>query len=179
MGRKKGRNRVELIGWLVLVTAMLAVFVTRPQSPQAADANSLPMTSISTAGPQGCRSVIDQIVSIAKDENVRANLTSAPPLAAVVQCVTRQEKIDTTGCPADFRLAVSRFISAEQSLSRDAREDSGSDADVVRRAFFDVYAHRSPYDTLDRMSDKIKRDLDIFQSATFDLIQVSSAYGVN
>ena len=58
---------------------------------------------------------------------------------------------------------------------------SGSEVvdDVVRRAFFDVYAHRSPYDTLDPMSEKIKRDLDTLQNATFDLIQVSTADGVN
>ena len=123
--------------------------------------------------------MIDQIVSIARDESANTNQSAAESLAAIDQCVKQGQRIDTTRCPADFKMAESRFLAAEQSLCRDAHEDSRTDPDVVQRAFFDVYAHRSPYDTLDRMSDRVKRDLDAFQIATFDLIQVSASYGVN
>jgi hypothetical protein len=176
MGRK-ARNRIELVCWLGIAADLLVVFTSRPQSPQSAQASPIFKTSAAAIAPQACRPVIDQIVDIAKDESTNPNEASS--LAAIYQCVHRQEQIDATGCPADFRIAESRFISAEKSLYRDAFEDTASDPDVIQRAFFDVYAHRSPYDTLDQMSDKIKRDLDAFQTAAFDLIEISAGHGVN
>lgn len=176
MGRK-ARNRFELVCWLAIAADLLVVFTSRPQSLPSAQASSIFKTPAAEIAPQACRPVIDQIVEIATDESTISN--EAPSLAAIGRCVHRQEQIDATGCPADFRIAESRFISAERSLYRDAFEDSVSDPDVIQRAFFDVYAHRSPYDTLDQMSDKIKSDLDIFQTAAFDLIEVSAGHGVN
>jgi hypothetical protein len=178
MGRK-ARNRIELVCWLGIAADLLVVFTSRPKLPSSAQASPISKTTTVSITPQACRPVIDQIVTIAKDENARTEPNQGLTLDAIDQCVRRDEQIDTTGCPADFRIAETRFITAQQTLSRDARADPVSDPEVVQRAFFDVYAHRSPYDTLDQMSPKIKRDLDIFQAATFDLIQISDADGVN
>ncbi len=178
MGRK-ARTRIELVCWLGIAADLLVVFTSRPQSPSSAQASPISKTTTAAITPQTCQPVIDEIVTIAKDESARPEPNNGLTLAGMDQCVRREEQIDTTGCPADFRMAENRFITAEQSLCRDAHADSASDAGVVRRAFFDVYSHRSPYDTLDPMSEKIKRDLDSFQTATFDLIQVSNADGVN
>jgi hypothetical protein len=178
MGRR-ARNRIELVCWLGIAADLLVVITSRPRTPSAAQASSISKTPTAVVAPQRCQPVIDQIVDIASDESARANPNEGPPLAAIDQCVQRQEQIDITGCPADFRTAESRFLFAEQSLCRDAHEDLWSDRDVVQRAFFDVYAQRSPYDTLDQISNKIKHDLDVFQSAAFDLNQVSAGHGVN
>jgi hypothetical protein len=158
---------------------LVVVLASRPQSPPSAQASPISKTTTAAIALKACGPVIDQIVTIAKDESARIEPNQGLTLAVIDQCVRWDEQVDTTGCPADFRMAENRFITAEQSLCRDAHNDSRSDPDVVRRAFFDVYAHRSPYDTLDPMSEKIKRDLDTFQNATFDLIQVSDADGVN
>jgi hypothetical protein len=176
---RKGRNRIQLVCWLGIAAVLLVVLASRRESPSSAQASSISKTTTAAVAPQGCGPVIDQIVNIAKDESACSEPDDGLTLAAMDQCVRREEQIDTTGCPADFRLAENRFITAEQSLCRDAHVDSASDPDVVRRAFFDVYAHRSPYDTLDQISEKIKRDLDIFQNAAFDLNRVSDADSVN
>jgi len=178
MGRR-ARNKLEVICWLGIVADLLVVFISRPQSLPSAQASTISRTTTAAVVPQACWPVIDQIVTIAKDENARPEPNNGLTLAAMDQCVRREEQIDTTGCPADFRTVENRFITAEQSLCRDAQVDSASDPEVVRRAFFDVYAHQSPYDSLDPISQKIKRDLDTFQAATFDLIRISDADGVN
>jgi hypothetical protein len=173
-----GVNRIELVCWLAIVADLLVVFTSRPQFPHAAQASSVSKPAVAVTSPEACQAVVEQIVSIARDESAKTNLRGVQPLAVVDQCINRQEQIDTAGCPADFKIAERRFLSAEQSLCRDAQMDFNSNPDVVQRAFFAVYEHRSPYDTLDRMSDKIRRDLDIFQTAAFDFIQVSASYDV-
>ena len=178
MGRK-GRNRIELVCWLGIAADLLVVFTSRPQSPPAAQASLVSRTVTAVAAPEACQPVVDQIVRIAREENAKTNLGGVQSLAAIDQCVKRQEQIDINGCPADFKAAARQFLSAEQAICRDAHGDFGTDPYVVQRAFFDVYAHRSPYDSLDRMSDKIKRDIDLFQSATFDFVQVAESYSVH
>ena len=185
MGRK-ARNRIELVCWLGIAADLLVVFTSRPQMPSGAQAStpsSPPPAMVKPVTvqvkPQFCRPVIQEIVAIAREESERTVPTHGPSFAAIDRCVEREQRIDTSDCPANFRYAERRFVDAQQALCRDAHDDYISDPLVVQRAFFDVYEHRSPYDSLDLMSDVIRRDLDVFQSATFDLIQVSETYGVN
>jgi hypothetical protein len=185
MGRK-ARNRIELVCWLGIAADLLVVFTSRPQIPSGAQASIRPSYTPPVvkpvtveAKPQSCRPVIQEIVAIAREESEQTVPTHGPSFSAIDRCVKREQRIDTSGCPANFRNAERRFVDAQQTLCRDAHDDYISDPLVVQRAFFDVYQHRSPYDSLDLMSDVIRRDLDVFQSATFDLIQVSETYGVN
>ena len=186
MGRK-ARNRIELVCWLGIAADLLVVFTSRPQIPSGAQAGMTQQPAppavvkhvAAQVKPQSCRPVIQEIVAIAREESERTVPMHGPSFAAIDRCVQREQGIDTSDCPANFRYAERRFVDAQQALCRDAHDDYISDPLVVQRAFFDVYEHRSPYDSLDLMSDVIRRDLDVFQSATFDLIQVSESYGVN
>lgn len=181
----KIRNKIALICWFATAAALIVVFADNRPSPPAAQASVAPSSTVQAsqavpaAGSAFCRPVVEQIVRIAHDENSQPDLSDTQALTAIDSCVKRQELIDTRKCPADFRTAVSRFIVAEWSLTRDAHRDGFSDPQVVRRAFFDVYNHRSPYDSLDRMSDRMKRDIDLYQSAMFDLIETAASYGVD
>jgi hypothetical protein len=177
--RPKSRRRFELACGLLFVALLFEFLSNRAPAPPAAQGGMISRTISSIENYPVCQPVIDQIVAIARDENGKMNPNGGQSLAAMDACIAREEKIDITRCPADFRMAESRFLSAERSLSRDAHADIWSEPNVVTRSFFDVYLHRSPYDSLDRMSDKIKSDVDKFQSATFDLIQVASKYDVN
>jgi hypothetical protein len=178
MGRK-GRNRIELVCWLGIAADLLVVFSSRPQAPAAAQAKPAFKTPTADVSPQACQPVLDQIVNIAREESGRTDPSDAKSLAALDQCIQRQEQVETKGCPADFTETEQKFLSAERSLCRDAHADSSCDGYAVQRAFFDVYADRSPYDSLDPLSDKIKHDLDAFQSAAVDFNQICANYGVN
>jgi hypothetical protein len=186
--RSKVRNKIMLVCWFATAAALIVIYADNRPSPPAAQASITAPMILPTPGTpqiaapntsQLCRPVIDQIVRIAKSESARACTNDAQALAVIDQCVKQEEQIDTRACPADFRNAVSRFVIAEWTLSRDAHRDSWSNPQIVRRAFFDVYNHKSPYDSLDQISDRMKRDIDVFQSATFDLIQVADSFGVN
>jgi hypothetical protein len=174
-----------------MFVGLLVIFINRPQIPPGAQASimTLPLPALTPsimvkpvameAKPRSCQPVIQEIVAIAREESARTARTHGPSLEAIDRCVQREQRIDTTGCQSNFRIAERRFLAAEQTLCRDAHNDYVSEPIIVQRAFFDVYEHKSPYDSLDLMSDVIKRDLDSFQMATFDLIEVSSGYGVN
>jgi len=176
------RHKIELICCVGIAANLLAIFGIDQQSPRAAHASHIyepPVQRQTIQNVPPCQSVINQIVEIARQENSQTNLTSSQPLGGIDRCIAREERIDTSKCPSDFRDAESRFLDAERALGHDAHADSFSEPEAVRRAFFAVYCHRSPYDSLEKMSDTIKRDIDNFQSATFDLIQCSANNGVN
>lgn len=100
------------------------------------------------------------------------------PMAALDECVSQERQIDNSKCPADFRIAEMRFVSAEDSLLLHAKMDSGNQSDVALKAVFDIFKHKSPDDYADKVSDEMKQDLDDIQSARLDLIQIALSYGV-
>jgi hypothetical protein len=186
------RNRIGLTCCAVVICNLLAYFgISRP-APEPAEASRViaspsmqpiqqPRVSAEpaiSAEPtiSPCQYSINQIVGIVKDEHGR--IDRSQPLAAIDRCVARQDQIDFSRCPRDFQIAAADFVQAEKILCRDAHIDAYTEPQVIEHAFFAVYAHQSPYDSLDRMSDRMKRDVDNFQSAAFNLIEASSNHDV-
>jgi hypothetical protein len=100
------------------------------------------------------------------------------PLAALDECVANQHQVNTTECPPDFRMAVLRFLAAEDSLSMHVHMDVGKKGDLALRVLFDIVDRNSPYGYADRVSDEIKHDLAEVQSSWLDLDQEAIKYGV-
>jgi hypothetical protein len=178
MGTKRAR-RIELVVGLASVSCLLIFLSNRSPVPQTAQAGLISGAVRQIENHPVCQPVIDQIGEISREESTKVDLRGPETLAQVDECIAREQAIDLSRCPSDFRLAETNFLAAQRILCRDAHTDIFSEPNVVTRAYFDVYAHRSPYDSLDRMSDRMKRDVDVFQAATFDFLQVSARYGVN
>lgn len=175
----RSRRRFELALGLMFVSCLLLYLSNRSPAPETAQAAMFGRAVDSLQNYSFCQPAMDQIARIVQEESNQLSSPAANPLNSVDECIAREQRIDIARCPADFRIAITNLLASQRTLIRDARSDAQSDPGVVARAFFDVYAHRSPYDSLDRMSDRIRRDIDLFQSAAFDLIQAAAKYGVN
>jgi len=172
------------IGWIVLpgcvITVALAVFGSRRSMPQTAQAAAQqPQSNVVPAETtQACQAVMNQITVIQRIVTSEQQAGQLTPLAEVDALVSQETLIETSKCPADFRMSEMRLIGAESTLSRDAHMDTGKRGDGAARLLFDFWAHQSPYEHADKVADEIKRDLDAIQSAILDLDQVAMKYGV-
>ncbi len=166
-------NGIVLGCLVILAVAILGVMGGSRTALQTAQAFP---THTDTARP--CQAVIDRlgiIQQIVGDELASGKLK---PLAALDECVSQQRQIDNSKCPADFRIAETRFVFTEDSLLRHAKMHSPDQSGLGIKTVLKVLGHESPDDHAEKVSDATKRDLDDVQSARLDLIQVAMNYGV-
>jgi hypothetical protein len=154
-------------------------------SPRSADAAPSPRTNfVSPETTRACQSVIYQVVTIQQfvmDEKLSS------PVAAMDELVAQEYRIDTSKCPTDFRMAMARFVAAENSACIHASMDNTGKAHEVLVAGMEILAThglsagnslQSPDNYNEKIADEQKQDLANIQSAQLDLAQVAIKYGV-
>jgi hypothetical protein len=168
--------RHKSIGWAILIGCVITVSVAElgiQESPGTAQA-----APASAGATNACQVVANQIAEIRRIVMSEEQAGQLKPLAAADALVSQEISIDTSNCPADFRMAEMRLIAAESTLSRDAHMDAAKKGELAVRYLAAIWAHRSPYDYTDKISDERKHDLDTLQSAVLDFDQVAMKYGV-
>lgn len=105
-------------------------------------------------------------------------------MPAFDECVAQQYQIDTSSCPADFRLAVLHFVAAEDSARVHAHMDKTGQAEPALAACFEMMTPRfssAPQSIVNsdvKVPDEQRQDLAKIQSAGLDLVQAAMRYGV-
>ncbi|HEX4052968.1 MAG TPA: hypothetical protein VHX86_01755 [Tepidisphaeraceae bacterium] len=177
------------IGWIALYTCVIAVAVAvfdghRPE-PQTAQASTSPQSpAVSPDVTQACQAVINQMVMIQRITADEMRATGRRFLPTFDECVAQEYQIDTSSCPADFRLAVLHFVAAEDSARVHAHMDKTGQAEAALAACFEmmgprfVSAPQSMVGSDAKVADEQRQDLAKIQSAGLDLVQASMRYGV-
>jgi hypothetical protein len=177
------------LGWIALYVCLLAVAFAifhgphyAPEPAQAAVAPSEMTPAWDTT--QACQAVVNQMVTIQRITADEARSAHDRFLSALDECVAQEYQIDTSNCPADFRIAALRFIAAEDSARIHAHIDKTGQAENFLAACFEVMTPRftlsskSLVDNETRIADEQKQDFAKIQSAGLDLAQVALKYGV-
>jgi phage FluMu gp28-like protein len=103
------------------------------------------------------------------------------------ELVAQQSRIDTSKCPNDFRMAVLRYVTAEDTACIHANMDrTGKAGEVLGAAvaFFATSGLSAPRsiesmtDYQEKISDEQKQDLANIQSTMLNLVQIAMNYGV-
>jgi hypothetical protein len=157
-------------------------------SPLSAIAEPSPqITPVSAQTTQACQSVVYQMVTIQQLVMDEKQSRTIRPLAPMDELVAQEYRINTSKCPTDFRLAVMRFVMAEDSARVHAHMDRTGNADEALVASMETVAThglsaikslRSLNDYNEKIADEQKRDLANIQSALLDFAQVAMKYGV-
>lgn len=177
------------IGWIALYVCLIAVAVAifdgrRPMPQTAQAATPSQASTVSPDTTQACQAVINQMVMIQRITADEMRSAKGNCLAALDECVAQEYQIDTSYCPADFRMAVLRFVVAEDSARIHAHMDKSGQTEAALAACFEMMTPRfmsAPkslvgYD--EKIADDQKQDLAKIQSAGLDLVQVAMKYGV-
>jgi hypothetical protein len=154
-------------------------------SPRSADAAPSPQANAEASETtRACQSVVYQMVAIQQfviDEKLPSSV------AAMDEMVAQEYRIDTSKCPTDFRLAIARFVTTENSARIRATTDETGNADkelvtgmemLATHGLSSVKSLQSPNDSNDRIANEQKQDLANIQSAQTDLAQLATKYGV-
>jgi phage FluMu gp28-like protein len=109
------------------------------------------------------------------------------PLTADDQLVAQEYQLDMSKCPADFQLAMFRFMMTEDTARLHAHMDRTGKAEKILGAGVEGFATHGlttnksvqsliSYD--EKISDQQKKDLANMQAALQDVAQVATKYGV-
>ena len=177
------------IGWLALYGCLIVVgyaSIDRSRwSPQSAQAKPAPSDAAQTWNTtQACQAVINQVLMVQRitaDEVRSANSKCFP---ALDECVTQEYQIDTSNCPADFRLAVLHFTAAQDLARIHAHMDKTGQTEAALAACVELMiprfasAPKPAFDAQVNLADGPKQDMAKIESAGWDLVQVAMKYGV-
>jgi hypothetical protein len=180
-------------GWIAVCGCLLAVTIAviggrdvAPPQAQAASLSSQP-NAVSPETTQACQAVVQRMVTIQQTilaEKQARQLIGVAPLDVIVP---EEYQIDTSKCPADFRMPVLRFVAAEDSARIHAHMDKTgrkeefltAGVEVLTTHWFGVgRAAKSLNDFNQKISDEQKQDFANIQAAYLDLAQVAMKYGV-
>jgi hypothetical protein len=168
---------IRFIGWTAVLvcvfSVMMAVIGSNQATPQSASGYSVPMWQNSQA--QACQKVMNRLDSLQRNALAANESGRMTPMAAVDNCVARQAQIDISKCPSDFRMAVARYIAAENTLTMDARMNSGNQAGQTMDTLMRVYG-RQPMNSFGNAPEEMRGDLANFQSAARQLNQMAAKY---
>jgi hypothetical protein len=101
--------------------------------------------------------------------------------------VAQEYQIDTSSCPADFRMAVLRLIAAEDAARQHAHMYTTAKQEIGLETLIGCFAGepfvvasgvKSAVNYNQKIADEQKQDLAKIQSALLDLAQVAMKYGV-
>lgn len=140
---------VKFVGWAAvsgcIFSVGMAVLGGRESTPQTASAASytLRVPVWSHGETQACQAVINRMSQLRHNALAAKESGGMTPMAAVDYCIAGEAQIDISRCPSDFRLAVARYIAAENSLSADARINAGRQANDAMAILMHTYAHES------------------------------------
>jgi hypothetical protein len=175
---KSHKLRLFAIALAVLTCWWCATYKSPLPSPDSASAAASQDTNaVSAQTTQACQAVVDQMVSIQQfvmDEKLSNRV------AAMDELVAQEYRIDASKCPADFRLAISRIVSAENSARMRTNTDQSGNAN-------EAFATRGPsagksvqsssaYS--EKIADNQNQDLSNVRSALRDFVQLATKYGV-
>jgi len=157
--------------------------------PQTAQAAAPPPQSnvVPAETTQACQSVLSQIVMIQQILIDEKQSRTIKPLAAFDELVAQEVRIDTSKCPTDFRMAVLRFVAAEDAMRAHLHMDRTGQAEEVlsaAAAFVANHGLSAPRSNQslsqyhEKISDEQKRDLANIQSTMLDVVQMAMNYGV-
>jgi hypothetical protein len=154
-------------------------------SPSSADAAaSRDATAAAAETTQACQAVVDRMVTIQQfvmDEKLSNRV------AAMDELVAQENRIDASKCPADFRLAVSRIVTTENSARTHANADQSGNANEALLAGMEIFATRNASANKsaqsqgvynEKITDDQNQDLANVRSALRDFVQLATKYGV-
>jgi hypothetical protein len=182
---KSHKLRLFAIALAVLTCWWCATYKSPLPSPDSASAAASQDTNaVSAQTTQACQAVVDQMVSIQQfvmDEKLSNRV------AAMDELVAQEYRIDASKCPADFRLAISRIVSAENSARMRTNTDQSGNANEALLAGMEIFATRGPsagksvqsssaYS--EKIADNQNQDLSNVRSALRDFVQLATKYGV-
>jgi hypothetical protein len=170
-----------------VISVALAVFSGRGSTPQAAQAAPPPppVNVVPVETTQACQAVLTRIITLQQTLINGKQSGTITPLAAFDKLVAQEYQLDTSKCPTDFRMAVMRFVTAEEFARIHAHLDKTGRAEkflgvlegaIVTQGFSTRSSLQSSSD--EKIADEQKRDLANIQSALLNLAQVSMNYGV-
>jgi hypothetical protein len=150
-------------------------------SPESVSAAPTPQANaVSPAVSRACQSVVYQIVTI---QQFVMDQKLSSPVAALDELVAEEYRIDTSKCPTDFRMAIARFVTAENSARIHAGVDKTGNACSELVAAIETITTRgmstpSWNNTTEKIGNHQNQDLANIQSAQSDLTQLAMKYGV-
>jgi hypothetical protein len=186
--------RRKSIGWIILSGCVIAVAVAvfsglqqMPERAQAAVAPPQQANVVPAETTQDCQAVAAQIVAIQQTILAEKRSGQLKGLAPLDVLVAQEYQIDTSKCPADFRMAVLHFVAAEDVARIHAHMDRTGRLGEALTACVEVAASRglaigkatqswNAYNQ--KITDEQKQDLANIQSALLDFAQVAMKYGV-
>jgi hypothetical protein len=181
------------IGWTALSICLAAVSLTsfggKEESPQSAQAAtpSPERIAIPAQTAQACQAVTDQLLIIHRVNVAEVNAKAQQPLAALDELVSLQSRIDKSACPADFRLALVRFIAAENAARIHARLNKSGLSDAFFAAGVECIAAdglsafrntKPPNAASPIILQREKQDFAAIQSTFLDFARIAIKYGV-
>jgi len=180
------------IGWIALpvclVAATIAVIGGRQTMPPSARAAAPPQANVVPAETtQACQAVVEQMVTIQRVLVDEERSRTIKRLAALDELVAQEYLIDTSKCPTDFRMAVLRFVAAEDAMCIRAHMDKTGKAEEILGAAVEIFATKglsagkslqSIIGYYESVAGDQKQDLANIQSAMLDLVQAAMNYGV-
>jgi hypothetical protein len=194
MNRKK-------IGWIALTICLAAVAITAlgtqqtsPQSaaaatpsPKPALSSAVPASVISAETTRACQSVWDRILIIERVNAAEVRNHVQKPLAAMDEMVSLHARIDTSMCPPDFRVAVWRYVSAENAARYRAHKNQAGMSDAFFTTSVEcittngLSAFRSPQAISpynQKLTAQEKEDYAKIQSTFAYFAKIANKYGV-
>jgi hypothetical protein len=181
------------IGWVALPACLVAVSIaviggraTTPRSARAASSKSR-ANFVSPETTQACQDIIDQMIAMQRTAMDKKRSGAVKPLTADDQLVAQEYQLDMSKCPADFQLALFRFMMTEDTARLHAHMDRTGKAErilgvVVEGVTPQYFAAGKSVQSLIRyneeLTDQQKRDLANMQAALKDVAQVATKYGV-
>ncbi|HEY1922807.1 MAG TPA: hypothetical protein VGG44_08565 [Tepidisphaeraceae bacterium] len=180
------------IGWIALPACLVAVSIAihsghaiTPRTAQAASFKSR-ANLVPSETTQACQDVINQMIAMQQATLDKKRLTKINPLTADDQLVAQEYQLDMSKCPADFQLAMFRFMMTEDTARLHAHRDKTSQAEKILAAVIEASSTRgyaapklipSPGEYRDQATDQQKKDLANMVKAWRDVALIASKYG--
>jgi hypothetical protein len=181
------------IGWIALPACVIAVLIsviggrtTSPRTAQAAQFQSQAYSRHLETTAQSCQNVINQLIAMQRIAIDNKYSLNAKPLTADDRLIAQEYQLDMSKCPADFQLAMFRFMMTEDTARLHAHTDkTGNSEKILGAVIQEVVAHgfagksiQSPAGQNAAITDQQKKDLTKMQGALLDVAQVAAKYGV-
>jgi hypothetical protein len=166
---------IRFIGWTAVAVCVFSVAMAVIGSNQAAPQSADAAFYWPNAQAQACQTVMSRLDTLQRNALATNEAGRMTAMAAVDYCVAQEAQINISRCPADFRMAVARYIAAENTLSMDARMNSGNQASQVMTVLMQVYGRQS-MNSYSSASDEMQGDLANFQNAAQKLDQTAMKY---